>query len=310
MLGKRIGQPTNRGLLDATYLRLDASNDPVTGDTTFNQGIVVTGGIGLGSGGFIDTTKILNIDHTVVPASDTYGFFTQLRENSSTTSPNFHFGGFIGAQILSGNTANYSGGIRGASFIAEHAGGGSVNQAFVFEAVVNNTSTGRIQSGMGLNVAAPTNTGGGTIASFTGVYVQRPTVAGTNNALITEGGNVVFNDFVTDSDFTIRSDNYFSFFVVDASADTFFLDGGAIGYFSSSAIVFNDFSEDRDFTVRGDTVFELLKTDAGAGILYSGGSINVVGGYNINGTAGATGTFTTGGGGTVTVTAGLVTSIV
>lgn len=257
-------------------------------------------GIGLGLGGFIDSTKILNIDHTIVPTTDTYGFFTQLRENAGSNNSNFHFGGFIGAQILAGNTKNYTGGIRGASLLTEHKGSGTVAQAFGVDVQSINGSTGAVTSAIGINVDAPVNSGGGTVVSYTGVYIQRPTVAGANNALVSEGGNVVFNDFVTDSDFTIRSDNVFSFFNIDASADKLQLDGGAIGYFGTDQIVFNDFSQARNFTVRGNSIFELLKVDAG-------GTVTVNGVLNVS--TGASGTFAAGSK-TITVTGGLVTSIV
>lgn len=85
--------------------------------------------------------------------------------------------------------------------------------------------------------------------------------------------------------------------------------------------VFNETGADADLRVEGDTDSNLLFVDASADKIGIGknnpaykldvtGEINATTGYRVNGTAGATGTFTTADAKTVTVTNGIITSIV
>lgn len=225
--------------------------------------LLATGTMATGSNGYIDASKAINVDHTVVPSADTYGFFSVLRENASGANSNYHFGGYVVAQVASGNSQNYTGGLRGNSVIVEHAGSGTLASANSLEASIRNISTGTITDAVGLHIEAPTNSGGGAITNFDSILIETPTAAGNNRALRTLGGDVVFNDFSSDADFTIRSDNKFELFKIDGSADNILFDGGSISRMSSTETVFNDYQDDRDFTVRTDNGYTTLFVEGG-----------------------------------------------
>lgn len=98
--------------------------------------------------------------------------------------------------------------------------------------------------------------------------------------------------------------------------------GSILGYISKDgSFVFNEQGADADCRIEGDTDVNLFYTDASTDRIGVGknnpaykfdvtGEINSTAGYRINGTAGATGSFTTVDLKTVTVTNGIITSIV
>lgn len=324
------------GVLDTRYLKLDASNDPVTGnltvsagitsegganlfnqanaavdfkvggnsldgmihvrsgfdrvgfgvasvdhpfhvglESTFDAGVLSPTGIALGGGAGLDTNKILNVDHTVVGTGvDAYGFNSILRSNQPADSGQFYFGGFIQAQVLTGNTKNYTGGFRGANIKFEHNGSGTVSTGYGAEFGVSNTSTGAITTAQGFRVNGPNNSGGGTIPTNYGIKIENQIVGGVaaTYALVSDGGKVIFNDFATDSDFVIRGDTDGDLFYLQASTDR---------------IGVGDNSPSYKLDVNGD--------------------INSAGVYRTNGTAGANGTFSALTG--ITVNNGIITVI-
>lgn len=102
--------------------------------------------------GMPDANKIFNLDKTVTTtASDTYGFNVIMRENAAGANTNTVFGGFINAQINSGNAQDLTN-LRGAKFLAEHNGSGTVTNAYGIEVQVDKTVTGTITTAVGLNV--------------------------------------------------------------------------------------------------------------------------------------------------------------
>lgn len=164
-----------------------------------------------------DSGKILNIDKTLTDTSgDKYGFFAVNRANMGSDTGQTIFGGFIEAQTKSGNSHNYSSGLRGAKVFAEHNGTGTVTNAFGAEYQVVNTSTGVITTAVGMNILGNTNSGGGTITTNIGIQIGDQNTGGTNFAIYTGAGVVRFGDLVDLSGIAAGSPNI----KINATSDT------------------------------------------------------------------------------------------
>lgn len=223
-----------------------------TGEAHFVGTLNVENNVAFGGAG-LDSSKTINVDVTHTTTSgDKYGFNSILRANPSGASSSTYFGGFIQSQVSSGNGQNLTGGLRGAKFLAQHNGTGTVTNAFGSEYQVQNTSTGTITTAIALNIGATDNTGGGSIGTAVGLKIGDMSAGTAGRAIeITDGG--------------VKN-------AIEWAGDT--------NLYRSAAN-----------TLKTDDKF-----DANT--------------YAVAGAAGATGTFTTVDGKTVTVTAGLVVSIV
>lgn len=73
------------------------------------------------------------------------------------------------------------------------SGGATVAQADAISVRVENESANNITLAIGVHIRAPVNGGAGTIPQFFGIYVENPTAGVVNYAIITDGGNVLFN---------------------------------------------------------------------------------------------------------------------
>jgi len=223
-----------------------------TGEAHFVGTLNVENNVAFGGAG-LDSSKTINVDVTHTTTSgDKYGFNSIMRANPSGASSSTYFGGFIQAQVSSGNAQNLSAGLRGAKFLAEHNGTGTVDKAFGSEYQVKNNSTGTITSAIALNIGATDNGGGGTVSTAIGMQIGDQSNGGSGFAIYIDATGVKN--------------------AISWSGDT--------NIYRSAANV--------------------LKTDDAF-------DANT---YRVAGTNGATGTFTTVDGKTVTVTAGLVVSIV
>ena len=116
----------------------------------------------------------------------------------------------------SSGTMSYSSGVSG---VIQNTSTGTVTYGAALEAIVQNTNaSGTIGEAYGLNVLTTSNSG--TITDLYGIYVNNQN-SGTNNyALVTNAGNVVFNEGGDAStDFRIEGDTDTDLLFVDASAD-------------------------------------------------------------------------------------------
>lgn len=384
-----LSEYITQAVSDTRYLKLDASNDPITGDLTINANLLfdgsrkIIGGSGVtdlltlqgtsangtstakafrvlvGNNGGTEAMTILNdgniglgqtsptgnklyvvgrtrfertisIDQqTVIDISCSisgtsltgYGLsgnaynvgtttanvigtqFNAVHQSSSTA------GNIIGhlarAQIVGASTGNVTAMIGVQADCYLQGSGNATSATAVYINGVVKTSTGTATTAYGLRVASITSGGSGNYAIYTNTGLNRfgdqvsvelstdiianrlrgssgqtlpllecQTNTGTPVALITALGGAVFNESGTDADVRIEGDTDINNFFSDASTDRI-----GIG--------------------KNNPAYKLDVT----------GEINSTAGYRINGTAGASGTFTTVDGKTVTVTNGIITQI-
>lgn len=161
-----------------------------TGEAHFVGTLNVENNVAFGGAG-LDSSKTINIDVTHTTTSgDKYGFNSILRANPSGASSSTYFGGFIQAQVSSGNAQNLSAGLRGAKFLVEHNGTGTVDKAFGSEYQVKNNSTGTITSAIALNIGATDNGGGGTVSTAIGMQIGDQSNGGSGFAIYIDATGV------------------------------------------------------------------------------------------------------------------------
>lgn len=190
--------------------------------------------------------------------------------NSSTT--------FIGVRSTATTVTNvnYTGDIIGGEYIANHGSTGTASELIGARLTIRLQSTaGNVTSASGVNVVtdhqsastlatmrgvyvpAPGVSGGGAITNFIGLQVDTPTAAGTNLAIRTNGGGIIFNESGTDSDFRVEGDTATNLLFLDASIDALQIGTtvpGVIADFRAATIVFNETGAAIDFRVEGDSL--------------------------------------------------------
>lgn len=122
--------------------------------------------------------------------------------------------------ISTGNAQNHTDALSALSGSVSHGGTGTLTRAEGLRLVLSATSTGTISTAYGIRILAPINSGGGTISTAVGIEIGDHTVGGTNIALRTNAGLVIFNEGGNaNSDVRIEGDTDTNLFFSDASAD-------------------------------------------------------------------------------------------
>ncbi|MDO8619435.1 MAG: hypothetical protein Q7R49_05865 [Candidatus Daviesbacteria bacterium] len=144
--------------------------------------------------------------------------------------------------------------------------------------------SGTLTNWYGFYAANPVS--GATITNQYGLYIETPTRGGTSNfALVTNGGNVVFNESGADADFRIESNDNADIFTIDAGVNSigfgaapnsrYFSDFGGAGThaFTSSATLTNDAAY---ILIRPSSVANTSGTGNLHTVNITGGSLNPV----------------------------------
>jgi hypothetical protein len=200
----------NIGTTNATQINLNQNTVVASGKT-----LQVINHASIGSGVAPTAPDILAVDDTINPSANTHGIKDILRLNPSADDANYHTGAFIESQTITGNTHNFTGGLRGGTIFAQHNGSGTLSQAYGSEVSIQNTSTGSITDAEALKVDSPTNSGGGTITTNYGLKIDDQTAGGTNYAIYTGLGAVYHGDATT-----VKTSSATAFQVQNASAST------------------------------------------------------------------------------------------
>ena len=74
------------------------------------------------------------------------------------------------------------------------AGGGNITTGRAIESRIRNTSNGTIGTASNFYIRTPENSGGGTITTQYGLYMEDLNIAGTSYAILTNAGDIVFNE--------------------------------------------------------------------------------------------------------------------
>lgn len=137
---------------------------------------------------------------------------TNVLDLNATGNTSASFSGYASSTFIhAANVRNYSGVVTGFSATADHRGtgivsslwsnycnivgtsSGTITDAEVFRAIVQNVGTGTISSAAAFVAATPVNSGGGAITAYYGMLLFESTVATTNYTMYTTGGLCVFN---------------------------------------------------------------------------------------------------------------------
>ena len=122
-------------------------------------------------------------------------------QNNNNSTPQNLYGVWGRASGAATNTSAVAGAIQvsgntgtGSIFsgFLQNTGSGTVSSANGVNVSVSNTSTGTITNGYGVNIGAPGNSGGGGFSNYYGVYISTPTVASSNYAFYSQGGDNYF----------------------------------------------------------------------------------------------------------------------
>jgi hypothetical protein len=236
------------------------------------------------------------------------GSFNAFGRNLAGSTVNQLIGFAASGYVVSGG-ANYTN-VTGANITAYHDGAGTVAtmSAGTFAAFCSSASTGVVSTIIGGNFST-TNSSGNLVSASSAGFFGSPGGAGaiTNQFgvnIANQGRAGVVNAYgVNIANITGATTNNFAILT------------------NAGNIVFNEGGDaNTDFRVEGDTDANLLFVDASTDRVGIGknnpaykfdvtGEINSTAGYRINGTAGATGSFTTVDLKTVTVTNGIITQI-
>lgn len=158
------------------------------------------------------------------------GIYSEFEVIPSGASSGYGYAARFSAQHNSGLYFNELYGFR-ADVLQENTG--TINKATGGYFVVRPMSTGTINDGYGIRVYPYIDNAGGTITDFYGVYVEDKGGAGsiTNQyAIVTEAGDVIFNEDSTDSDFRVESNQSENMLFVDASTDRVGIGTATPGY--------------------------------------------------------------------------------
>jgi len=245
---------------DASYLKLDASNDPIIGSLLIKPAVDAASGFEVQDQ---DGNVILSVDtikNSVVITTATVAIDAHQRAIAAETYANptgntdkLYIGLEGLATSLVGNNKNFTGAIRGLNFFAQSAGSGTVNELTGINAYAQNAGTGQISTAYGGKFQVNSIANAIILAAY-GVLISTPYVTAgeiwntyglyihdqTDYAIYTNGGPVLFNAAGNaNGDFTHKTDNYNSIFS-DASNDSIVLmsnAAGKIGFFGATAVV-------------------------------------------------------------------------
>jgi len=162
-----------------------------------NQGSLRNAGhLAVGGNSAVSADTVISLDETFTSGTVT-GVNGIIRLNPGASDGNYHTGMKYQLQTASGNVQNFTGGLRGVTAFVEHNGTGTMNEAWGGEFRVDNTSTGTINSAVGLRVQSNSNSGGGAITDNYGLYVADQTAGSNSNyAIYTGSGTVHFGGVI------------------------------------------------------------------------------------------------------------------
>ncbi|MDQ3008352.1 MAG: site-specific integrase, partial [bacterium] len=231
---------TNYWQLNGTVLApANATHDLTIGGTaTASAKVFISGSTGNVS---IGTTSNSNRLYVAQTDTRTSGFSSMVLNeytgNPGSASTATYIGTWNRAFSASGNAQTITG-LRGMFNEAIHQGTSTVSSAHGVSSNVKLTNTGTINDaysgyfenqvtaagtivrGYGLYVANPTVSGGGAITTNYGLYLADQTNGATDYAIVTNAGNIVFNEGGdADTDFRVEGDTNANLFFTDASAD-------------------------------------------------------------------------------------------
>ncbi len=165
----------------------------------------------------------INANHSVAPASTSMRGFESIAETVAGNATSFTGLVLYGSIMTtnhrgSGTLGNMYGSLYTNVILS---GAGNVTLSAGFASTLTNVSTSTVTTGIGAQIGSATNSGGGAITTFYGVKIENQTVAGTNYAIHTGTGLVVFNENGdSGSDVRIEGDTKTNLLFTDASADS------------------------------------------------------------------------------------------
>jgi hypothetical protein len=96
-----------------------------------------------------------------------------------------------------------------------------------YSATITNSGVGSITTAYGVYVSAPV-IGAGSIGSYYGVFIETPIGAGGNNAILTQGGTVTFNNQQGSYDFLVRTLSESPIFRIRGGSDDILIGANAL----------------------------------------------------------------------------------
>ena len=250
------------GDTDANLVFVDASTDHVTFGTTgqVNGSKVQVFKIHTDLSGTLSTCRVTS---RISQASASTATLQGLNVSCVTTGGN--------AQTMTGLTGIYAEAVHqgtntlstafGFQFIGGSTGTGTITTARAATLLVQTTGGGTITTARGLFIGAPTVIGGGGITNWSAIEIVTPTAAGTNNAILTGGGHIIFNEDGGDYDVRIEGDTATNLLKIDAGLDAFQIGtttAGALADFRSTDAVFNEPGADVNHRFEGDSLAFML----------------------------------------------------
>lgn len=259
-----------QGTIDHDSLANFSANEHIDWTSTTSSLVTtgdITGATGryddMGIGTAVDATTLLRLDKSDTSTSGTMrGIYLTTDFNPTSSSTTSHRGMQIG--VLKEGAQNSTVAVIGCLFQVTQNGTGTVNNllgisgtanilntgnvtnAFGAEFVASNSNaTSTLTNSYGVRIKTPTATG--TITNAYGLYIQDITTGSSNHAILTEGGDVVFNEQGFDSNFRVES---------DASPNCFLIDGGNNNISINGASI----SANYDLLLRGDGVLAMAET--------------------------------------------------
>ena len=185
------------------------------GDTT------IAGHLAVGANAALDANHVVVVDeNTTDPGATFYGYDSSIQITASG-GPLAGSHATMRLAIKSDGGQNFTGAVIGQILIATHAGTATAAVLTAAQYTCNNTAAGTVTEIRNLYINAPTNTGGGTVTRAMGLRIGDVNVAGSNWAIRTYAGNIVFNeDGDADTDMRVEGFTDVNLLFVNAGDDT------------------------------------------------------------------------------------------
>lgn len=215
-------------------------------------------------------------------ATNMNGIQVTLNHNPAASSANNVAAGRLVSQAT--GSQNHTGFFEGLNGICANNGTGLISTGFGGRFSLQILSSGGMTAGTGFRVLSPFVSGAGTIGTLAGIYIEDQAIGTVANyALITNAGNVVFNEGGDAStDLRAESDTEANMILLDGSADLLYLGGSTNGVTiakggdvafigSGSGLAYGSYYGNEigwsQATAAQDTWYEITDADTAAGKL-------------------------------------------